>query len=575
MRKTVCSPKLEALESRQLLSAAKPTFNAWAISPTQVEVSWSPVKNSTGYLVQELVQQYKIEKIHGRKVSVPVMGWETIAQVGSGATSYVVNGLTPSTVYQIDLASLRGRTQNQAVEQLVTTLCSIPQWSAVNTTTTQTTLQWGSVPGATNYLAYQYTSAGWSEIGGYGSNVTAATIYGLSPNTSYGFDVVACNSAGATWGNAQVVTTLIAAPNAPQWSSTVTTNQITLNWSSVLNAANYTVYLYSGGSWQAIADLGSNVTSYTIGGLQPNTGYYLDVVASNSTGATWGNAQVVTTSIGAPNAPQWSSTVTTNSNHPTIDNPIVDSRIDSNSQYTAAPNPTLLWGANGPQYTDVQQGGEGDCWLLSAYAAIAAHSPSLIENMFQYLGTWNLSDGAVAFYNVTFYSDSGVAHTVVVDTELPTGPYAGGYACDQPVNGVLWAALLEKGYAEANGHGWVDTEVANSDSYAALNSGYPAWALTTVTDHSANNVAVNSNTIAADLQGGNAIVCIWTTNPTNSEIVGDHSYGIVGYNANSTMPFTIYNPWGANANYSNVYETFTANGPFIDTQFSYMSICII
>ena len=57
--------------------------------------------------------------------------------------------------------------------------------------------------------------------------------------------------------------------------------------------------------------------------------------------------------------------------------------------------------------------------------------------MFQYLGTWNLSDGAVAFYNVTFYSDSGVAHTVVVDTELPTGPYAGGYACDQPVNGVL------------------------------------------------------------------------------------------------------------------------------------------
>ena len=57
--------------------------------------------------------------------------------------------------------------------------------------------------------------------------------------------------------------------------------------------------------------------------------------------------------------------------------------------------------------------------------------------------------------------------------------------------------------------------------------------------------------------------------------MGDHSYGIVGYNANSTMPFTIYNPWGANANYSNVYETFTANGPFIDTQFAYMSICII
>ena len=160
-----------------------------------------------------------------------------------------------------------------------------------------------------------------------------------------------------------------------------------------------------------------------ITGLQPNTTYSLDVVASNSTGSAWGTVAAVTTST----------------SNPQIDNPI------SLTGYIAAPNPTLLWGTNGPQYTDVQQGAAGDCWLLSAYASIAAFRSTYIENMFHYVGTWTLSDGQVAFYNVTFYNDSGIAHTVMVDTELPAGPCPGGYEYDQPVNGVLWAALLREG----------------------------------------------------------------------------------------------------------------------------------
>lgn len=297
-----------------------------------------------------------------------------------------------------------------------------------------------------------------------------------------------------------------------------------------------------------------------ITGLQPNTTYSLDVVASNSTGSAWGTVAAVTTST----------------SNPQIDNPI------SLTGYIAAPNPTLLWGTNGPQYTDVQQGAAGDCWLLSAYASIAAFRSTYIENMFHYVGTWTLSDGQVAFYNVTFYNDSGIAHTVMVDTELPAGPCPGGYEYDQPVNGVLWAALLEKAYAEANGQEYVDTQNPGQDSYAALWGGYPAWVMTAVTDCAASSGPINSSQITTDLNSGNtdlnsgnAIVCIWTTTPSSPEIVGDHSYGIVGYNPNCQSPFTVYNPWGGNALYNNVWETFYADGSFIDQQFAYMSICIV
>ena len=77
----------EALESRHLLSGgAKPTFNAIAIGPTQIEVFWLRVKGGTGTIVQEGITSYKSEKIHGHRVTVLTLGWETLAQVGKVVT---------------------------------------------------------------------------------------------------------------------------------------------------------------------------------------------------------------------------------------------------------------------------------------------------------------------------------------------------------------------------------------------------------------------------------------------------------------------------------------------------------
>ena len=71
--------------------------------------------------------------------------------------------------------------------------------------------------------------------------------------------------------------------------------------------------------------------------------------------------------------------------------------------------------------------------------------------MFTYEGTTVENGATVGVYAVRFYDGTATARYVNVDTELPSG----GNYYDRPNNGVLWVALAEKAYAEANAAGYV------------------------------------------------------------------------------------------------------------------------
>ena len=190
-------------------------------------------------------------------------------------------------------------------------------------------------------------------------------------------------------------------------------------------ATGYLVDEWINGAWKQIGSLGSGSTGCTVTGLSPNTTYYFDVAAYNAAGTTWANSQSATT---------FQNTVV-------VDHPAADTAY--------SPVSGSLFGANGPSYLDVQQGALGDCWLLASLAEVAARDPSDIRNMFTYDGTTMENGSVVGLYTVRFFDNAGAPEYVTVDTELPSG---GGYY-DQPVNGVLWVALAEKAYAEANGAG--------------------------------------------------------------------------------------------------------------------------
>ncbi len=228
-----------------------------------------------------------------------------------------------------------------------------------------------------------------------------------------------------------------------------------------------------------------------------------------------------------------------------------------------------LFGPNGPSYTDVAQGSAGDCWLLASLAETAARDPQAIENMFvsNGNGTWT----------VRFYVGSKTDY-VTVNDQLPVASanpsYNGGFAFDEPQNGVLWVALAEKAFVQENLSGQIDTAQPGVASYTALNGNFPAVALAAITGQSTDEFnltpGMSAQEIAAALQAGD-LVCIGSdSSGINSELVPDHCYAVIGYNPSSSMPFEVFNPWGvrtSNMTNGQTYGTFIANGAFLEENF--------
>jgi hypothetical protein len=236
--------------------------------------------------------------------------------------------------------------------------------------------------------------------------------------------------------------------------------------------------------------------------------------------------------------------------------------------YAPAPAGDTLFGPNGPSYLDVDQGNEGDCWLIASLAEVAAQDPQAIKNMFTYDGTIAENGATVGVYTVRFFNSNGVAKYVTIDTELPEG---GGYY-DHPTNGVLWVALAEKAYTIANGLGYVTSNEPGSNAYDALATGYATWALQAITGNSASNNLVTPSQIASAWEAGDFIV-LSTVSPSSSYIVGNHDYAVVGYNSSSGQ-FELMNPWGGITSSNlcpqdnQVYGLFSANASFLSANFS-------
>jgi hypothetical protein len=326
-----------------------------------------------------------------------------------------------------------------------------------------------------------------------------------------------------------------APPAAPSFTATaVSGTQINLSWQGVAGASGYLIDEWANGAWQQIASLSSGNTSYAVTGLSPGTTYYFDVAAVNAAGTTWANYQSATT---------FATTLT-------VDHPAAGAAY--------SPVSGSLFGSNGPSYLDVQQGAVGDCWLMASLAEVADRAPADIQNMFTYQGTTVENGAVVGVYTVRLFDNGGAAHYITVDTELP----GGGGLYDHPANGVLWVALAEKAYAQANGAGFVTTQYPGIDSYYALNGGDPAWALSAITGKQASDFSINPNNIAAAWNAGELVV-IWTNNPPNPDILPGHAYAVVGYNASSSQPFTVYNPWGIDpSGWALETSDFTAPQPY-------------
>jgi hypothetical protein len=344
------------------------------------------------------------------------------------------------------------------------------------------------------------------------------------------------------------------------------TTEIKLNWSRVAGATGYVVQQLianstTGYSCEQIATLPASTLSSLVTGLAPGTTCYFRVVAANAAGNKgfmWNMGDADATTL-VPEPGLYCPTGVTTINYIPVQGPAVTGSVFGTS-YT-----------RGPIFTDVQQGNLGDCWLLAAAAEVAAEAPQDLGGfcdppttpppvtgpssppLFTFCGTGYNNGYRVGIYEVRLFDSSGTPHQVVVDTELPCSNGLPVYEQPVGINDVMWAALLEKAYAEASGnapggpqYSFVGT---GGYSYAALNSGVASNALQAITGHPALNLPIDESLLAAACSTGQ-LVCINTLTPwgawtlSTPNLVPSHCYAVINYNASG---YEIYNPWGIQA----------------------------
>jgi len=227
--------------------------------------------------------------------------------------------------------------------------------------------------------------------------------------------------------------------------------------------------------------------------------------------------------------------------------------VDNGSSITYVSFAGTLFSAGGPSYTDMHQGGVGDCGLIAGFGALAHSSPSAIENMFL--------DNGDNTWTVRFYDD-GVPDYVTVDRFLPvvsdTPVYAGVGGLSSDSNNVLWVALAEKAYAQWNETGkeaFFDVPGYRqmgdgTNSYDGIVGSFSSTLFQQVLgDNSRVRGGVNDLTEQEliDLLASHEAVACSTRVGAQDGLIPGHYYTVVGYDPVSDT-FQLCNPWGVNNN---------------------------
>lgn len=160
-----------------------------------------------------------------------------------------------------------------------------------NPSSTQFTIGWTGVSGATSYLYDVSTSNTFSSFVYSNVSTTATTNNSVtvSAGTTYYVRVRASGSNGTSPNSATAQNTTIPSTPTANAPSSVAATSFTANWGAVTGATSYRLYVSTNSSFSSyVTNYGpqvvSGASSSAVTGLATNTAYYYRVVAVNSTG---------------------------------------------------------------------------------------------------------------------------------------------------------------------------------------------------------------------------------------------------------------------------------------------------
>ena len=239
---------------------------ASAVSPTEIDLAWTPVAGATGYVV-----------LRGTVAGGPYTA------VGSPASANFANtGLSPATAYYYVVRATSGSLNSaNSNEVSATTVLGVPGGvSATAVSPFEVDLSWTAVSGATGYVVQRATTSGgpYTTVGSPTS--TSFANLSLSPATTYYYVVKATAGSVSSALSVEVpATTQLGTPTGVL-ATPVSTSEIDLTWTAVTGATGYAVLrsTTSGGPYTAIGTPTS--TSFNNTGLSAATTYYYVIRAT-------------------------------------------------------------------------------------------------------------------------------------------------------------------------------------------------------------------------------------------------------------------------------------------------------
>ncbi|KAB8033732.1 fibronectin type III domain-containing protein [Fluviispira multicolorata] len=282
-----------------------PTTPTTVANNNVVTITWPQSPSAGNAAITYNVQKYRFVGDTPSDVS----GCVNIDDTGRTCTDVVSTADGLPYYYIVKAITAGGSSQAYSSPSIVTPITQITGFMATTVITSspsaQITLTWGGGTGAASYLVYSSTTPGESAppAGSPTACTSSPCVIAATVGQVFYYTVVGSNvgtSATATRTSSEISATV---NDSPITSVVAQTSQVTIGWSSVLNATNYKIY-YSTTSTAGITGktLGCDAglaLSCVVSGLIDGTQYYFVIQVTKSVGGTFISSEFLATPIGA------------------------------------------------------------------------------------------------------------------------------------------------------------------------------------------------------------------------------------------------------------------------------------